>query len=59
MLRREGREKLLDGSAVSNFYGILAPAGDFFQSAEEQHLDAYGLGSDWHERIVTRRQSRC
>ena len=59
MLSREGREKLLDGGALGYFHGILAPAGDLFQPAEEQHLHTRGLGGDGHERIVTRGQSRC
>ena len=59
MLSRERREKVFDGSAFGDLRGIFAPAGDFFQTAEEQHLDAHGLGGDRHERIVTRGQSRC
>jgi hypothetical protein len=29
-------------------------ADDFLEAAEEENLDADGLGNRWHRRIVTR-----
>ena len=46
-------EELLDARAVGKVDGIFGAADDLFQAAEEEDLDAHGLGSAWHKGIVT------
>ena len=47
------RKNIIERGAFGDFEGILRVADDFFEAAEEKHVDANGWYGLIHEEIVT------
>lgn len=50
-------KEIFDGRTFGEIDGFFGVADNFFQTAEEEDLDANCGGGGWHRRIVTLRKS--